>query len=496
MKKIFAVLLCMTLLVSCAAAEQLRVFSYSIPRLISRQLTSNTSLKVRLTAEGEGSAPAGMDAQVWEKLLAALPALEVSGTYMLRKTNGNMQVTAQLKKNGEAFSALSLTGQGNDYLLETDLLPGISLAVPRQFSGLVQVLTAPEEDEWPSLWRMVASIEEAGDEYAAALETALEPHLAEINNWLKQYTDMQMNTDAAGQPVPVQTVSIPAEDLKAYTKEALAQLYADENLLALLREVVSEKDANVYLMGGMLPLYEAAIDAAALEGDVLICRQYDAQGVLSSEEITLPFVAGTGLKKLHLTSVSAQTETTRGVEMVFAAGESVQLTVRETKTDDGHSVYAGEIRLTNAQNESFAARYTLDVHMGEETYDASQKNKERRQTHEATLTLEPLVPGDFRKQQVQATVNLIAGASNTNAAHCNITLNWRDLESDTAFTLYAKSNTSTGLKVPEQDMGSAVRLENLSVQDLREWLADTAVYVQTQLAQLFNRSLTDVPAEN
>ena len=57
-------------------------------------------------------------------------------------------------------------------------------------------------------------------------------------------------------------------------------------------------------------------------------------------------------------------------------------------------------------------------------------------------------------------------------------------------TLNIKNNTSAPLRLSEKDEGSAVRLENLSVQDLREWLGDTAGSIVNGLREMLNRSLT------
>ena len=488
MKRILSVVLCLMLLACTASAEQIKVFSYTIPQLIARQLISNTSLRVKLTAENSGSAPEFVDAQLWESLKTALPGMAINGTYMLRKTNGNMQVTAQLLKDGEALSGLALIGQGNDLLLETDLLPGIVLAAPRNTNGLLQLLTTPQEGEWPSLWRMVSAIENAGEEYAAQLEAALKSHMSDMNDWLRDYTDMQMEVGSNG-VTPVQVVRVPADAMKARIKQQLRLLYADKELLELLRQVVMAEDAQVYLEDGMLPLYEAALDGAAFAGEMTVERRYDADGALASEKIVLPFAQGTGLSQAALAREYAGEGMQLSAQVDAAAGWSVSLTVAGGAMDEQNSAWKGEFAFKAANGETFAARYDLQLAIGRETYDAAQKNKERRMAHRAVLTFEPLTEGAFHKQQLTADVELIGGASSTAPGYCNITLHWQDLMSDSTFTLYAKNNTSAALRITEKDAGSAVRLENLSVQDMREWLADTARSTAGRLTDLFAQCL-------
>ena len=476
MKRALCIALSLMLLLGTACAEQLKVFSYSIPKLIGRQLQTNTSLRVKISAENAGSAPEGVDAQLWESMKEALPQLLLSGTYMRRKTSGDLQITAQLAQNGDMLTGLTLTGIEQDLLLETDLLPQIMLAMPREINSIFQLLTMPQEGEWPSLWRMVSAVESAGDEYAAALDELLKPHLNNLNDWLRDYTDMYMASAA-----PVQVVRVPVEAIKARIKVQLRALYADEALLTLLREVMLEEDEQVYLESGMLPLYETAIDNLSLAGEIVIERRYDTTGLLKEEKINLPFARGTGLK---LISYEKSSENGLKVNFETESGLALYLTAAENAGS-----WQGEATVAIAGATVFSAKYALSIQLGQETYDAEQKNKERRQSHQAVLTLEPANGMTFSKQQITVTVDLIAGASNTSAAYCNVTLAWQDLQSDSAFTVRVQNNTSAPLKISEKDAGNAVRLENLSVQDLREWLGDTANSVANGLKELWEKCL-------
>lgn len=477
MKKVISILLCLMLLPLGAA--QAKTFSYTIPALMARQLRSNSSLRVSVTAEASGSAPAGVDAQLWEGLKAALPALSMSGTYMLQKSSGDMQVTAQLKKGENVLSALTLLGQTTDYLLESDLLPGLLLASPRNTNALVHLLSSPNEGEWPSLGRLLSAVESAGEEFKGQLDSALEPHLNKMNAWLQGYTDIEMRTGAL-----VQTVRVPAEALKVQTKQLLKDLYADEELLTLLRQAAAPEDAQAYLEDGMLPLFESAVDAVSFAGEMVIVRSYDALGNLSSETYDVPFASGTGIAQMQLNVTHGDSKMlTAHVQLASGLGLHVTAHVQG-------SLISGEATLTSAQQTTFAARYQLAVQAGTETYDETRKNKERALTHSAVLILEPMDGQTFSAQQLSATVELLAGASSTKPGYCNITLQWRELYSDAAFTLHLKNNTGSALKLSARDAGSAVRLENLSVPDLREWLSDTAQSVKTRLNELFGQCLT------
>jgi len=446
-------------------------------------MASNSSLRISLTAEADGGAPAFVDAQLWAALKAALPALKVSGTYMLSKSSGDMQITAQVNKGEAALSGLTILGQGADYLLKTDLLPDLLLAAPRDTNSLVQLLSTPAEGEWPSHGRLYSAIISADETFAVQLESALTPHMNQINAWLQDYTAVQMHTDAQGQLQLVQTVRIPAEALKAYTKQSLRALYADEALLTLLRQVASQEDAQAYLESGMLPLFESAVDALALSGEMLVVRGYDAAGNLTSEEFDIPFAPGMGIQHIKLTATHGKDKTLTA-KATMASGLGIDLTLVQQE-----SMYSGEITLHSAQQTLFAARYTLSLMIGTEVYDEERTNKERSLTHSAVLTLEPMEGQTFPRQQLHAVVELLAGDSSTKPGYCNIMLQWKDLQGDAVFTLRAENKTSAPLRLATQDAGSAVRLENLSVQDLREWLSDTMQSVQKRVSDLFAQCL-------
>lgn len=477
MKKAFILLLC--LLLALPMLAQAKTFSYTIPQLIMRQLDAQSSLRVQVTAQATGDAPAFIDAQTWELIKNLLTDAKLNATYFKSKsqaTSGNEQVKAEWIRGEEALASLILTGKENLWLLESDLLPGKVYSLSRDMQTAYLNFSQPEEGEWPDILRMLVLIDGAGAEFSAQLDTALSAHISALNRWLQSYTKVEMSADAQGNVHMQQSISIPAADVKAQIKETLSGIYEDEELLALLRTILPAADAQAYLESGMLPLFSQAIDAAALTGEVVITRAYDGAGLLESESITLPFVGGTGLSEVVI-RVGAES----GISVTLSSGDSYALSVKEE-----NGVYSGKISITPAQGESFAALYTLSLAVGDEQYIEENTSRERDQKIEAVLLLQPVEAGTFNAQSLTATVHLTAGASSTKPAYIEADLIWRDMVAGSALQVIAQANTSAGLRQSDVDAALSVQADTLPRADREELFADVMQQLQAAFEGFVN----------
>lgn len=480
MKKVLIVLLCLMLTLPMLA--QAKTFSYTIPELIVRQLDAQSSLRVQWTAAVSGDAPAFADAQTWELLKTMLADIKLNSTYFKSKsqaTSGHEQVKAELLKGEETLSTLILTGKENLWLLESDLLPGKVYSLSRDMQTAYLNLSQPESGEWPSIWRTFMLVNEADDEASRQLDAALADHIAALNSWLQGYTKVEMSPDEQGNVQLRQVIRVPAEDVKVQIKKTLSGIYADDALLALLRTLLPTADAQAYLESGMLPLFNQAIDSAALEGEIIITRAYDGEGTLASEEITLPFVDGTGLREVVI-SQGAES----GIGITLSNGNRYALTV-----SGENGVYHGEISITPAEGAGFAALYTLTLSLGVEQYIEENTSRERDQQLEAALLLSPKEEGLFNAQSLTASVHLMAGASSTKAAYVDAALTWRDLVLGSQISLHAAANTSAGLRQSDVDVALATQADTLPRADREELYADVMQQLQTALSGIVNRLL-------
>lgn len=489
MKKVLLMLLCLLLVLPAAQAK---TFSYTIPELIERQLDSGgTSLRVKLTAAAQGEAIAPVDAQTWALLQNMLPQLEIGGTYFKSKSggaSGDQQVKGSLLKAEETLTAFTLTGRGDKWFLESDLLPGKVYSLSRDMKDAFMNATAPQEGEWPHILRLLNAVVSTDESFAAALDGAMNEHMASLNRWLQGYTQVEFTSGQL-----LQHIAVPAADMKQQMKDFLAELYADEALLDLLRSTAPQADAQVYLESGMLPLFCQAIDQLELAGDVVISRAYDAKGDLESEEITLPFGGGMPVSSLTLAhgkkTALKVTNAQGGVfALSFEGGVKAVTGVYE-------GTYAGEILWQRAGDEkAFEALFTLKASRGMEQYIEENKSRERDQKLTAELVITPADGESFSDQKLTAEVHLTAGASNTKPAYANTVLVWQDVKTGGALEIHLDINTSAGLRHSEVDEALAVQVDTADAADRSELLADMTGQFSEQLAVLLDKIMPDVNA--
>lgn len=486
MKKMLILLLCLMLALPMTAGA--KTFDYTIEELIARQLqTGAVSLRVKLSAAAEGEAIAGVDAQTWAALGQALPPLQLVCTYMQSRrgaTAGNCQVKGVLNQNDTALTSFALTGQGDKWLLESELLPGKAYALSRSLKTAFMNVTAPEEGTWPHILRLFTAVSEADESFAAQLESAMEDHMVSLNRWLQSKTQVDISADQH----MTQHISVPAADMKQQIKAFLRELYADEALLMLLRQIVPTPDAHAYLESGMLPLFEQVIDGLALEGDIVVSRVYAGDGQLKQEEITLPFAGSQPLRSLKLIGGE-----TTAVEAVLADGSAYAFSVKGSgKAANGmyDGAYEGEISLKPAGAEkAFEALYALQVKKGMEQYFEENESHERDQMIDIALTLRPKDGESFSEQKITASAHLTAGASSTKAAYVDTVITWQDVKTGGKLTVNLNLNTNSALRMDEVDEALSVQMDTLNAAGREELLADIASQMEENFAALLGRIL-------
>lgn len=473
-KRILCFFLCMMLALPFAA--QAKVFDYTIPELIARQLDAQSSLKVTVTASLEGEAPAFADQKAWAAAKEALAALELKATYFKsksRQTAGNQQVVLTLNRSGTALSSVTLTGKGEQWFAESDLIPGKTLALTRDMKTAYLNMSRPQEGAWPDILRTLVSVYAADEAFAQKIEDALSPHMTALNKWLQGHTEVKVTSAQM-----TQEITLPSAALRKQIKKTLTDIYEDEALLSLLRSVIPTQDAAMYLEKGMLPVFLNALDAMQLEESIHIVRSYGKDGTLAREEIALPFVKGMGVEKIVLVHSDAE----RVLDLSLESGCRVKITANG-KLNAGSGTVNGEMLVVTApESKAFEANYTLSLSAGAEQYIEENKSRERDQKYEASLLLTPKEAGAFGEQKITAVLHLMAGASNTKPVRIEVDLGWEDAAAGSSIKLQAKANTSSALHQSEVDAANAAVLDTLSRADRAAYLED----ISAQLVQALN----------
>jgi len=486
MKKFLCLMLCLMLMLPAAQAK---TFDYTIAELIVHQIENKSSLRVSVSAAAAGEAPGGMDAAAWQEICEKLPELQLNGTYFWNKSRterGDEQAVLTLLAGEDVLSTLMATGKGGQWLLDSDLLPGKTLAFSRNLQDAYMTFTHPQENQWPDMLRMLLQLEDADDAVSQQLENALSPHMALLNEWLQRHTRVDIMPDANGVRMR-QTIVIPAAQVKEQIKALLSSIYQDEALLALLRAHVSQPEAYAYLEPGMLPLFEMVIDQAALEGEMRIVRAYDAQGLLEGEEISMPFIAALGLrqadvswqKKDGVNDFSLRIVLPDGMQLGFASKGAVQT---------GSGEYQGKISVMPAGSEKpFEALYTLSFALGMETYDEEKKPRERQQRLSAELKVEPGEGTQFNAQAMRLEALLQGSNDSTRPSYIDATLSCSDETAGTQVLLTINGKTSSPLRITETDSTEAIVLDKLGAAEIVPVLTDVFQQLSSSYEALIAR---------
>lgn len=495
MKRVMSLLLC--LMLALPAAAQAKTFDHTIWQLMRRQLDSATSLRVAVTAEASGAAPAQMSEEDWQQLSQTLAGIVLNGTYFKNKSytnQGDEQITLALQQGEDTLASMLITGKDGLWMLDSDLLPGKTLAISRDIQAAFMLLTRPQEDGWPGVVRMLLQLEEAEEGFDQQLDQALSPHMALLNAWLQEYTQVEMTPDENGGICLHQSISIPAEQVKAQIKELLSSLYRDEALLALLRAQVAQQVAHAYLEPGMLPLFNQVIDAAQLEGDVRIMRSYDAQGVLTGEEITLPFIAGMGLKQAGI--VWQEKNGVRDFRLCVTKPDDMVVTfVCSRQEQAGAGTYQGEISAVSAGGENvFGALYTFTYALGMETYNEENASREREQHLTAMLQVQPKEENAFDTHTVRLDMTLQAGEDTKRPVYLDAVLGWENGSTGSQLQFAINAKTGTGLRISETGGGETVQLDQLGLQQIKTVLPDIIQQLTASVISLTGSILGEADA--
>lgn len=484
MKKCLCLLLC--ILLALPAAVQADATDKSILELIARQLDANTSYRVQLSADAQGETPFFADADTWQALKALLPQVSLNATYMRSKSVATLrdtQARLQLYSGDQKLSTLALSGRGERLYISGDMLGEDVLSIPRDSNELSMLLSA-SEDVWPALYRALFALLTADDAWHAQAEEAMAPYYTALSAWLQERTQVTLERDASGETRTLSTAVFTVQEAAQQAGELLRTLYADDTLLALLRQRLSDEEAALYLEPGMLPVFDAALDQVLSDRQLTLTRAFSAEGELLSEALELPFEEGGMLSAFRYTRESSM----QTYEAVLSTGNVLRLSV----LSQGEGVYAGEFSFG-----ALAGSYLLSCIEGAEQYNAANTGKERSQQFSYSLLVQPAQGQSFPAQQLQAEVTLLAGASTDQAAWLDADLAYSVPGTDTRLSVKYHSRTASALNFATVDTDAAVALDALSQQDIADYFALNSEALLGKLFSVLGQiqpAATDAPA--
>lgn len=498
MKRIMAVALALVLALGCigALAED-----YTVDEKFVGQMQNN-AVRGELTFAITGMETAAVEPAVWAALRALLPGLSLEAEHSI--TRGEGQATVQIKMNGETAAVTDVMYDDTLVGFASDLLAGKNVyytaPVSWDFSRIMQAV-AQQDGAWPPLWHVLLAVETAPQSWQDRAAEYRSLYDTKMGAWINSYASTTGNTEN-GVMYTELSCTIPAQAVKAQIKQLLIDLYADEGLLALLREVLTAEEAAAYLQPGMRDTFFSVIDQAQITGNVRITRRYDIQGNLLMDSITLPFTEGSQVSELKIEN----SVTNEGQQWdIHAVTQYGNFAVTGSEIEPG--IYTGKMDFTPENVSAFPMGddavatdvkpvhfdYNLDVEIGEDTFDLASDTYSRAFRY--TLLLKPTEDSDMPPQSL--TLNAVfSSKSNVRAATAlNATLTWTDMDSSSSITANLSARTAVTWAVDSVDsLTGAMRIDQL---DGDGWAALTQRWLQNAqswLQQFTSRIVQAIPS--
>ena len=305
MKKFLCIMLCFVLALPSAVAET----ADTLQKLLVRQLTAGYGLRGKLNITASGVAD-------WLNYLLPFTATDLQIRALGEKQGSASETISddddwQLRlyaKNsaGEEVGTTWLYGNPEGLYFQSELLPGTVLSYPienihllyqlfrGEFNDLFFAfdpmhLTAPGVSGNPSSYHALANmLGISAEDWEKTWYPVLKKYFQHLDLWLTGYGDPSFMTGDSGALKLSATYTIPSDELKAEAKYLIGQMLFDSELQSLLIPHVTLEERMIYLNSSLVYFYEACIDALPLEGDIILSREMNALGEVSSTMISLP----------------------------------------------------------------------------------------------------------------------------------------------------------------------------------------------------------------
>ena len=444
MKKMVALLMvCCMLLGSVQALASAPITDYTLEDKWELQM-QGSGFKGQVTFQVEGDHAFGMDESLWHTLRMLLPCVTLDVRSMPR--NENRDTEMQLLIQDEASASLKLLTDGSRYVLRSSMLgeDEYNYAFDRQFD-LSRLFTQGEEGKWPDLKKTLLRIMTADDAWKEKAEPLFSVYTSRVALWMQEY--MQVNGVATEDTYQTHMgCKIPAEDVKVFIKRMLSGLYGDEDMLALLREVLTGDEQAAYLSRSNQEIFFIMLDLLPMEGDVEIQRVYAETGELLLDTVTLPFAENSSLSVLNVTVQKVEDLPTTTVTGSYRDGRSFEVNLR--RVDEG--ALSGSVRMDIAADEekqipagvrAFAFNCAYDE--GEETYDLEQDLCQHLSDFSVLIKPAAEDTTHIRETTLSVRVEKSSKSSRRAATHITVDMALTDQETGSVLGMNVKCNTAS-----------------------------------------------------
>lgn len=492
MKRLAALILAALLALAAvsAVAEE-----YTLAEKFCRQAFEESAYRGTVTLAVTGNSTAAIDQAAWTVLKSLAPRLSLSVEHATTAGKDEGQATLTLTLDGQTSAKHTFLYDQKLIAFSGTLLGGDSVYYSAArgwnaaslLNGLMQ-----KESAWPPVWRIVMAVETAPEEWKTRAADRIALYETKLGLWLNGYasfTTGRENNIAYSQL----SCQIPAQAVKAEIKQLMVDLYADSQLLSLLREVVTAEEAAAYLQPSAMNTLFALIDGLNLDGNVQVIRRYDAAGSALLDSVTLPFPAGSPLSELTVSSAPQEGGANWTVQ--GKTGEGTEFDVSCFASDD--MIFTGSVKIVMPEEEknsfvvsdasaperkTVAFDYNLMWEPGEDTYTLSTDRFARE--IKGSLLIRPLEGSDMPDQSLKLELTMSSGSSKRSATQLNGSLTWQDLDSGASVSAVLTSRTvSPFAYTTPSALTGAMRVDQLTSQSLaavaQGWIQRATTYLTT-----------------
>ncbi len=491
MKRGIALLLAALLALTAAASALAE--EYTLAEKFYQQAVKESAFRGTVTLSVSGTGTRAMDASLWTALKNLAPRVSLSLEHATTPYKDEGQATMTLTLDGAPSAKLTYMYDEQLMAFGGTVLGGdnvyYSAARDWDLNEIWEGLLS-DGNAWPPIWKLILAVEKAPEEWKTRAESRIGIYKTKLSLWLSGYT--QFSTGRDGDTMYSQmTCAIPAQALKAEIKSLMVDFYSDTELLTLLKEVASPREAAAYLQPSVMDTLFSVLDSLQLNGDVEVIQRYNISGSPLMIQLSMPFGEDTALSRLAVSCAYGED----GQNWRFTGGlnSGAEFDVSCLITDE--SIYTGRVKLILPEEDegsfvvsdqtalnTIAFDFNLSWEPGEDVYTLSTDRFFRE--IKGSLLIRPL-EGDLPDQSLTLEATLSSGSAKRSATQLNGSLTWRDLESGASASMILTSKTASPFAyTAPSSLTGAMRVDLLSANALNAVVQSWVQRAQTYFASL------------
>ena len=502
-KKWLALMLCICLLAGSlpAMADIAVKESTQLDKLKGHWM--NSSFQGTLTATATQTGPAFIPADLWSVIRAYLSSYSISFTHTNQDSTsalGSEDVLTLTNEAGDvSIQNIFVEDHNGIRYVRSPLLDDQIYYAFDDHNDSVSLLTdALGDDTWPSLWHVLFAVMTASEDWKTRAQSSYNQLSIKITTWLQNYAKTTTEPDTAGNYVVSNDYEIPASALLQEAKMLLVDLFVDQELLSLLREIMTVDEQAAYLQKDMLWNFMSMIDRVQLSGNIQIHRQFGASGGTTGdilyESMTIPFAEKFPVKEatvVHTVQPDGDLWQIKA-DLAHPSVKGAVLEASAQKIEEG--TWVGDIKWTPAPDENSVVEpqtltfaYNLEWPGAEDVNDSySQRYEHNRK---GTLVIKaddslglPVISISFNSKIYSKTSSLTA------PTYLEAALSVLDLESNAEISFALNGRTSSR-RTPiymDEAIASSLRLDMLNTQSRMSLLQSLLHNLPARFLQLVN----------